>query len=221
MSRRSLSLDERLQAYLLEWGVREDPVLARLREETARLEQADMQISPEQGRLMALLVELLGARRAIEVGTFTGYSALCVASALPEDGRLVACDVSEEWTAIARRYWAEAGLADRIELRLGPAAGTLDALLGEGAADGFDFAFVDADKAGYLGYYEQLVRLVRPGGLIAFDNTLWSGRVADPAATDPDTEALRRLNRRLLEDERVTLSVVPIGDGLSLARRRP
>jgi predicted O-methyltransferase YrrM len=220
MSPRSLSLDDRLQQYLLAHGVRETPLLARLREETSHLEQARMQISPEQGQLMTLLVELLGARRALEVGTFTGYSALCVAAALPPDGRLIACDVSEEWTAIARRYWAEAGLADRIELRLGPAAETLQALLAESGADSFDFAFVDADKTGYLGYYERLLQLVRPGGLIAFDNTLWSGRVADPEATDPDTRALRELNERLLGDERVSLSVIPIGDGLSLARRR-
>ena len=220
MSRRSLALDERLQQYVLSHGVRESPLLARLREETSRLEQARMQISPEQGQLMALLVELIGARRAIEVGTFTGYSALCVAGALPEDGRLIACDLSEEWTGIARRYWAEAGLAERIELRLGPANESLERLLRDGGGDAFDFAFVDADKTGYLGYYEQLLRLVRPGGLIAFDNTLWSGRVADPAADDPDTRALRELNERLLGDERVSLSLIPIGDGLSLARRR-
>lgn len=220
MSTRSLSLDDRLQQYLRAHSVREAPLLARLRDETSRLEQARMQISPEQGQLMALLTELLAARRAIEVGTFTGYSALCVAAALPADGRLIACDVSEAWTGIARRYWAEAGLADRIDLRLGPAAETLEALLREGGADGFDFAFVDADKTGYLGYYEQLLRLVRRGGLIAFDNTLWSGRVADPEATDPDTRALRELNDRLLADERISLSLIPIGDGLSLARRR-
>jgi predicted O-methyltransferase YrrM len=220
MSRRSLALDERLQQYVLSHGVRESPLLARLREETSRLEQARMQISPEQGQLMALLVELIGARRAIEVGTFTGYSALCVAGALPEDGRLIACDLSEEWTGIARRYWAEAGLAERIELRLGPAGESLERLLRDGGGDAFDFAFVDADKTGYLGYYEQLLRLVRPGGLIAFDNTLWSGRVADPAADDPDTRALREINERLLGDERVSLSLIPIGDGLSLARRR-
>jgi predicted O-methyltransferase YrrM len=220
MTRSSLVLDERLQAYLRAHSVREPPLLGRLREETAKLPEAGMQIAPEQGQLMALLAELVGARRAIEVGTFTGYSALWVAAALPPDGRLVACDLNETWTAIARRYWHEAGLADRIELRLGPAGASLDALLEEGGADGYDFAFVDADKTGYLGYYEQLLRLVRPGGLIAFDNTLWSGRVADPEAGDADTRALRELNDRLHGDQRISLSLLPIGDGLSLARRR-
>jgi len=220
MSATSLSLDPRLQEYLRARGVRETPLLARLREETSHLEQAMMQISPEQGQLMALLVELMGARRAIEVGTFTGYSALCVAAALPPDGRLIACDVSEEWTGIARRYWAEAGLADRIDLRLGPAEATLQTLLADAGAGSFDFAFVDADKTGYRAYYELLLKLVRPGGLIAFDNTLWSGRVADPEVSDPDTVALRELNDLLLGDERISLGVVPIGDGLSLARRR-
>jgi predicted O-methyltransferase YrrM len=220
MTRSSLVLDERLQAYLRAHSVREPPLLGRLREETAKLPEAGMQIAPEQGQLMALLAELVGARRAIEVGTFTGYSALWVAAALPPDGRLVACDLNETWTAIARRYWHEAGLADRIELRLGPAGASLDALLAEGGADRYDFAFVDADKTGYLGYYEQLLRLVRPGGLIAFDNTLWSGRVADPEAGDADTRALRELNDRLHGDQRISLSLLPIGDGLSLARRR-
>jgi caffeoyl-CoA O-methyltransferase len=179
-----------------------------------------MQVSPEQGQFMALLVRLLGARRCLEVGTFTGYSALACALALPPDGRLVTLDISAEWTAVARRHWLDAGVADRIDLRLGPAAGSLAALLAEGAADSFDFAFVDADKTGYDAYYELALQLVRPGGLIAFDNVLWSGRVADPNAQDADTTALRALNRKLHADARVDLSMLPIGDGLTLARRR-
>jgi caffeoyl-CoA O-methyltransferase len=179
-----------------------------------------MQISPEQGQFMALLVELMGARKTLEVGTFTGYSALVVALALPADGRVVACDVSEEWTSVARRYWDEAGVAHKIDLRLGPAWKTLESLLDEGRRHDFDFAFIDADKVNYDAYYELALELVRPGGLIAVDNTLWHGKVIDPAVTDDDTEAIRRLNAKLESDERVTLSLVPIGDGLSLARRR-
>lgn len=220
MSRRSTPLDERLYDYLLTASLREPEVLRALREETAGLDQANMQISPEQGQLMALLVELLGARRTLEVGTFTGYSALAVALALPGDGQVVACDVSEEWTAVARRWWERAGVADRIDLRLGPALDTLDRLLEEGAGGSFDFAFIDADKAGMQGYYERALRLVRTGGLVAVDNTLWHGKVADPAVDDADTEAIRRFNEKARDDERVTLSLVPIGDGLTLARKR-
>lgn len=194
--------------------------MRRLREETASMEQANMQISPEQGQFMALLVELIGARSVLEIGTFTGYSALAMAVALPENGVLVACDVSEEWTAIGRRYWEEAGVGHKIELRLAPALETLDALLAEGRAGTFDFAFIDADKEGYDAYYERALELVRLGGLIALDNTLWDGKVADPAATDVDTEAIRAINAKLALDERVTLSLIPVGDGLTLARKR-
>jgi predicted O-methyltransferase YrrM len=179
-----------------------------------------MQIAPEQGQFMALLVRLLGATRGIEVGVFTGYSSLAVALAMPPAGRLIACDISEEYTAIARRYWAAAGVAGKIELRLAPALETLDALLAEGAAGRFDFGFIDADKGGYADYYERLLALLRPGGLVAVDNTLWGGDVADPANQDPDTLAIREFNEKLRTDERVDVSLVPIGDGLTLARKR-
>ena len=220
MTRRTSHLSEELYAYLLDISLRELPVMRRLREETASMEQANMQIGPEQGQFMALLVELIGARSVLEVGTFTGYSALAMAVALPENGALVACDVSEEWTAIGRRYWEEAGVAHKIELRLAPALETLDALLAEGRTGTFDFAFIDADKEGYDAYYERALELVRLGGLIALDNTLWEGKVADPAATDVDTEAIRAINAKLVLDERVTLSLIPVGDGLTLARKR-
>jgi caffeoyl-CoA O-methyltransferase len=221
MSRRTLAMTETLYDYLLAVSVREPALLARLREETAALPGAGMQVSPEQGQFLGLLVQLLGARRALEIGVFTGYSSLVVALALPADGRLVACDVSEEWTAIARRYWAEAGVADKIDLRIGPALQTLDALLHHQQGGTFDFAFIDADKEHYADYYERALRLVRPGGLIAIDNTLWGGRVAEAAAQDASTAALRALNERLHGDERVLLSLLPIGDGLTLALRRP
>lgn len=221
MSNRTLSLDDDLYRYLQSVSLREPPVLARLREETARLPMARMQIAPEQGQFMALLLKLMNARRCLEIGTFTGYSSLVCALALPADGRLVAMDLSDEWTAMARRYWVEAGVADRIELRLGPAADSLRALLAEGQAGTFDFAFVDADKTGYAGYFEQVLELLRPGGLLAFDNVLWGGSVARPEDQEADTVALRRLNEMLLRDERIDLSLVPIGDGLSLARKRP
>ncbi len=220
MTRRTPHLPSDLRAYLVEHSVRESDVMRRLREETRGLPASNMQIGPEQGQFMALLVELIGAGNALEIGTFTGYSALAVASALPEHGRLVACDVSEEWTTIARRYWEEAGVAHKIELRLAPAAETLDALLAEGAEGRFDFAFIDADKEGYDGYYEQALKLVRTGGLIAIDNTLWEGKVVDASVTDEATEAIRCLNAKLAGDARISLSMVPIGDGLSLARVR-
>jgi caffeoyl-CoA O-methyltransferase len=220
VSRRTEPLSDELYDYLLRVSLREPELLGRLREETGALEQANMQIGPEQGQFMALLVELLGGRRTLEVGTFTGYSALAVAQALPPDGRIVACDVSEEWTRVARRYWEEAGVAHKIDLRLGPARETLEALLAEGRREDFDFAFIDADKPSYEAYYELCLELVRPGGLIAVDNTLWSGKVIDPTVTDSDTEAIRRFNEKLRVDERVTVSLVPIGDGLTLARRR-
>jgi predicted O-methyltransferase YrrM len=220
MSNRSIGLDESLQQYLLAASLREPPVLAQLRAETAGHPEVNMQIAPEQGQFMALLVRLLGATRCIEVGVFTGYSSLAVALAMPPTGRLIACDISEEYTAVARRYWAAAGVAGKIELRLAPALQTLDTLLAEGRAGGFDFGFIDADKGGYAAYYERLLELLRPGGLIAVDNTLWSGDVADPGNQDPDTVAIRKFNEKLKCDERVDLALLPIGDGLTLARKR-
>ncbi|MDJ0740812.1 MAG: class I SAM-dependent methyltransferase [Gammaproteobacteria bacterium] len=220
MTNRTLRLDDRLYDYLLANSLRETPLMRELREVTARDDMAHMQIAPEQGQLMALLVELIGARRIIEIGTFTGYSALCMAQAMPDDGRVVCCDVSEEWTSIARRFWERAGIAARIDLRIAPALDTLDALLADGRSGEFDMAFVDADKTHYADYYERCLELLRPGGLMLFDNTLWSGRVADADAHDDDTIALRRLNELLHVDERVSLSLVPIGDGLTLALRR-
>ncbi len=220
MANTTIGLSDELAAYVVEVGVREPDVLARLREETAALPQHGMQIAPEEGAFLAMLVELTGARRCIEVGTFTGYSSTVVALALPEDGHLVCCDVSEEWTSLARRYWAEAGVAEKIDLRIAPATRTLDGLLADGEESTYDFAFVDADKAGYDGYYERLLRLVRPGGLIAFDNMLWGGEVLDEHATDDDTRALRALNAKLAGDERISLCLLPVADGVTLARRR-
>ena len=220
MSSRTLSLDDRLYEYLLSHSLRELPVLRELRAETAKLAGAGMQISPEQGQLMALLVELTGTRRALEIGTFTGYSSLSVALALPADGLLVACDVSEEYTAIARRYWARAGVASRIDLRLGPAVESLHDMLAQGKAGCFDFAFIDADKQNYVEYYECCLRLLRSGGLLTIDNVLWDGQVADPSVTDSDTIAIRTLNDRVFGDERVSFSLLPVGDGLTLARKR-
>jgi caffeoyl-CoA O-methyltransferase len=220
MSNRTLSLDNALYAYLLDASLREHPVLARLRAETARHPHVNMQIAPEQCQFMALLVRLMGARRCLEIGVFTGYSSLAVALALPAEGRIMACDVSEEYTAVARRYWAEAGVAERIELRLAPALETLDALLAAGAAGSYDFAFIDADKEAYAGYYERVLQLLRPGGLVAVDNTLWDGAVADPDDQSADTLAIRAFNESLHRDDRVDLSLVPIGDGLTLARKR-
>lgn len=221
MSSRTLNLDDRLHGYLQGVSLREPDVLRRLREETARLPMAVMQISPEQGQFMAFLVRAIGARRCLEVGTFTGYSALACALALPTEGELVALDISDEWTRIARRYWDEAGLAAKIRLQLGPAAESLRRLRGEGGDGGFDFIFIDADKPGYPDYVEQGFHLLRAGGLIAIDNVLWSGLVADPDISDPDTVALRNLNASLQDDLRFDLSMLPIGDGLTLLRKRP
>jgi len=220
MAGRLLPLTDALQDYVLAHTAREHPVLAELREATAGMKHATMQIGPDQGAFMALLAKLVGARRAIEVGVFTGYSALSVALVLPEDGRLVACDVSEEWTAMARRYWEKAGVARKIELRLAPALQTLDALLAEGAAGTFDFAFIDADKSNYDGYYERVLKLLRPGGVVALDNMLWSGAVADPKVTDADTSALRALNAKIHADSRVDMALATIGDGVMLAVKR-
>jgi predicted O-methyltransferase YrrM len=218
VSRRTLTLDDRLHDYVLAHN-REHPELAKLRTATASHPRANMQISPEQGALLQMLVRLTGARHTIEIGVFTGYSALSVALALPDDGRLLACDISDEYTRVGLPYWQQAGVAHKIELRLAPALQTLDAVLAAGEAGRYDFAFIDADKANYDGYYERCLQLVRPGGLIAIDNVLWSGRVA-AESTDEDTVALQRLNRKLHGDERIDLSLLPIGDGLTLARRR-
>lgn len=220
MSRRTLDLTPQLQDYLLAHSLREHPVLAALREETATIKHGGMQIGPEQGQFMALLVQMLGARNTIEVGVFTGYSSLAVALALPEEGRVVACDLNEEWTGIARRYWEKAGVAHKIDLRLAAASRTLEQLLREGGAARYDFAFIDADKPNYAKYYEQCLRLVRPGGVIAIDNTLWSGAVADPKVHDADTDAIRALNDALHHDQRIALSLLPLGDGLTLALRK-
>jgi caffeoyl-CoA O-methyltransferase len=220
MANRSLQITDELYRYLVEHSVREPAVLARLRAATASLPQAQMQIGPDQGQLMALLARLIGAKRCIEVGVFTGYSSLAVALALPEDGRIIACDVSEEWTAVARRFWREAGVEHKIELKLQPATRTLEQLLAAGEAGRYDFAFIDADKPAYDTYYELLLQLLRPGGLIALDNTLWSGHVANPDNRDPNTLALRALNDKLHRDERIDVSLLTVGDGLTLARKR-
>ena len=219
MSRSTIQVDDTLQQYLREHSLREHPAQVALREATRSHPSAGMQIGPEQGQFMALLVKLMGARRAIEIGTFTGYSALTVALALPADGRLLACDISNEFTRVGRPFWVQAGVAHKIELVLAPALQTLDARLASGEAGSHDFAFIDADKQSYDGYYERCLALVRAGGLIAIDNTLWSGKVAHPA-DDADTAALQRLNAKLRDDDRVDLSLLPIGDGLTLARKR-
>lgn len=219
MTRQTLPLDDLLYEYLLANSLREHPELAALREATRTHPRASMQIAPEQGQLMALLVKLLGARRTIEIGVFTGYSALAVALALPDDGRILACDISDEYTRVAREYWQRAGVAHKIELVLAPAAQTLAARIAAGEAGTYDFAFIDADKTGYDGYYEQCLQLLRAGGLIAIDNVLRGGAVARPADSD-DTRALQALNAKLHRDERIDLALVPIADGLTLARKR-
>lgn len=220
MSGRTVQMTDALEAYVADLGVREPEILRRLREETAPLPQHDMQIGPVQGGLFALLVKLLDVRRYLEVGTFTGYSSLAVALAMPPDGRLVCCDVSREWTDVARRYWAEAGVADRIELRLAPAVESLDALLADGAAGSFDFIFLDADKSGYDAYYERALRLVRPNGLIALDNTLQHGRVVEEGSESENVQAIRALNRKIRDDERVDEVLLPMADGITLVRPR-
>jgi predicted O-methyltransferase YrrM len=220
VSRRSIGLEDAVHRYLLDVSLREPDVLRRLREETASRENADMQIAPEQGQFMALLVRLISAERTLEVGTFTGYSALVVSLALPPHGRVIACEISEEYAAIARRWWAEGGVAEKIEIRVAPAAETLDRMLEEGLSGRFDFAFIDADKAGYVEYWERCLLLVRRGGLIAVDNVLWDGRVADPDNDEESTNAIRAFNAHAQGDDRVDLALVPIGDGLTLARVR-
>lgn len=217
MLKKTMGLEDQLYNYFLSVSLREADILQQLRKETARLPNAIMQIAPEQGQFMALLIKLLSAKKTLEVGVFTGYSSLCVALALPKDGKIVACDVSEEYTTMARRYWQAAGVADKIDLRIAPALDTLDQLLAEGQSETFDFAFIDADKGNYDNYYERSLQLIRPGGLIAIDNVLWSGRVADSQNREGSTQKIRALNEKLHKDQRVTLSIVPIADGLTLA----
>jgi predicted O-methyltransferase YrrM len=219
MSTRTIVLTDPIYEYLLSVSLREPEALAELRAEMASHPEVNLQIAPEQGQFMALLVRLMGARRCLEIGVFTGYSSLATALALPDDGRLLACDVSEEWTAVARRYWRRAGVEHKIELRLAPALDTLDSLLADGAISTFDFVFLDADKQNYPAYYRRIYTLLRPGGLLAIDNTLWSGRLLDPHERDPDTEGIRRLNSELLRDARVDLSLLPLADGLTLVRK--
>lgn len=216
MSNRTLSIDDRLYDYLCDVAVNEPALLRQLREETAQIEYSEMQISPEQGQFMTLLIKLMGAKRAIEIGTYTGYSSICVASAMPDNGKLICCDISPQWTAIAEKYWALAKLDNKIELHTQPAEKTLQRLLDEGAEKSFDFVFIDADKQNYIMYYEMALRLLRKGGIIAVDNTLWSGAVADPENMEPGTRAIRRFNEMVKEDNRVSKSTLTIGDGLTL-----
>ena len=220
MTNRSLNLDDALYQYLLDVSLRESALLKRLREETAQLSTAHWQIAPEQGQFMALLVQISGARRILEIGTFTGYSALCMAQAMPADGRLICCDLPGAYNVIAERYWYEAGVSERIELRLAPALETLNALERGGQGESFDLIFIDADKANYPVYLEHALVLARQGGLILFDNTLWSGRVLEQSPESADTRAIQALNRGLLRDSRIDLSLLPLGDGLTLCRKR-
>lgn len=219
MSKQTLGLEQNLYDYLLSVSLREAEILTQLRQETAQMPMSRMQISPEQGQFMALLIKILGAKKTLDVGVFTGYSSLVVALSLPADGKIVACDVSEEYTSIARRYWQAAGVADKIDLHIAPALETLDNLLTVGEAGTFDFAFIDADKGNYENYYEQCLKLIRSGGLIAIDNVLWSGKVADPEIQDNQTNKIRGFNRKLHQDSRITMSLVPIADGLTLAMK--
>jgi predicted O-methyltransferase YrrM len=220
MANRIANWDDTVRDYVIELGTHETALMRRLREETASQPLAQMQIGADQGQFLGFLVKLTGARRALEIGTFTGYSALCVAQALPQDGRLICCDVSEEWTSIGRRFWREAGVDGKIDLRIAPALDTLAALEKQGEAGRFDFAFIDADKPNYDAYYEACLRLVRTGGLIAIDNVLWSGAVADPKKADESTLALKALNHKIHADERVDMCLTMIGDGLTLVRPR-
>ncbi|MDE0168265.1 MAG: class I SAM-dependent methyltransferase [bacterium] len=219
MSRDNAFIDPDLYEYILSTTLRDDPVLSDLREETAGMSEGRMQISADQGQFMGMLVKLSGASRAIEVGVFTGYSSLCVARALPEDGLLVACDISVEYTDVARRYWDRAGVAAKIDLRIGPAMETLDRMIGKGETGNFDFAFIDADKLNYPRYYDLCLQLLRSGGLLLVDNALWGGHVADPERTDDITATLRELNGRAARDPRVEVSLLPIGDGVLIARK--
>lgn len=216
MSNRTLSIDDRIYNYICDVSINESELLHQLRQETAQLEYSVMQISPEQGQFMSLLIKMIKAERAIEIGTFTGYSSICIASAMPENGHLICCDISPQWTDIAEKYWAMAGLENKITLHSRPAGETLQGLLDEGAENSFDFVFIDADKQNYIVYYEMALRLLRRGGMIAVDNTLWSGAVADPENIEPGTRAIRRFNEKIRQDDRVSSSLLTIGDGLTL-----
>jgi predicted O-methyltransferase YrrM len=220
MSSKTLFLTQALYDYMRKVSLRDQEIFRHLREETSHDPMAQMQISPEQGQFMALLIKLMGAEKALEIGVYTGYSSLCVALALPAHGRLVACDINAAWTSVARRYWTAAEVAHKVELHLAPAMETLDGLLEQGQGDTFDFVFIDADKENYDGYYERALTLLRTGGLIAIDNVFWGGRVADPGIMDKDTLSIRSLNEKLQKDDRIELSTLPIGDGLTLACRR-
>jgi predicted O-methyltransferase YrrM len=220
MSDRTINLDDQLYTYLTAVSLREPPVLQQLRTHNSEYPQGHMQVSPEQGQFMGLLLKLMGAKRVLEVGVFTGYSSLAMALALPVDGSIVACDISAEATDVARRYWQEAGVSSKIDLRIAPALETLDDLIQQGHSNSFDLAFIDADKGNYPNYYERCLQLVRPGGVIALDNVLWYGRVADPQVTDHRTTIIRQLNQQIYEDDRVELSLLPIGDGLTLVRKK-
>lgn len=220
MSTKSMGLSDELYSYLLAVSVPPDPLWERLRDETQSALGFNMQISPEQGQFMSFLMKVMNVSSAIEIGTFTGFSALTIARALPADGRLVACDVSTEWTSIAERYWKEAGVDEKIDLKIAPALDTLDIMIADGLAGTFGFAFIDADKFNYVNYYEKCLQLLYPGGVVCVDNTLWGGAVADPDIDDDDTNGIRALNRRIFEDERVNSTLIPIGDGLHLAHKK-
>jgi predicted O-methyltransferase YrrM len=220
MTKQTTGLEGTLADYIQSISLREADILKQLREETAKLSMARMQISPEQGQLMALLVQLMGAKKTLEIGVFTGYSALAVALALPDDGKVIACDISEEYTAIAKDFWERAGVSEKIDLRIAPALETLDQLISEGETGSFDLAFIDADKRNYENYYERALTLLRPGGLILIDNVLWSGKVIDPTITDKQTQAIREFNQKRHQDSRISLSLIAIADGLTLALKR-
>ena len=220
MTKQTTGLEKTLAEYIQSISLREPDILRQLREETAKLSMAQMQISPEQGQLMALLVQLMGAKKTLEIGVFTGYSALAVALALPNDGKMIACDISEEYTAIAKDFWTRAGVSEKIDVRIAPALETLETLITEGEAGSFDLAFIDADKRNYENYYARALTLLRPGGLILLDNVLWSGKVTDPTITDKQTQAIREFNQKLHQDSRISLSLIAIADGLTLALKR-
>tara|TARA_B100000945_G_scaffold316078_1_gene316319 strand:- start:229 stop:891 length:663 start_codon:yes stop_codon:yes gene_type:complete len=220
MSNQTISITDSIYKYLCENSLREDEVLSSLRAYTYRMQQRNMQISPEQGQFMQLLIKLMGAKNTIEIGVFTGYSSLCVALALPLDGKIIACDISTKYTDIAEKYWKDANVRDKIDLRIGPALDTLQKLIDKGLSNTFDFSFIDADKINYDNYYELSLKLLRPGGLIAIDNVLWSGDVVDERINDIDTESIRSLNKKIYIDKRVDVSILPIGDGLTLALKK-
>ena len=220
MSNQTISITDSIYKYLCENSLREDEVLSSLRAYTYRMQQRNMQISPEQGQFMQLLIKLMGAKNTIEIGVFTGYSSLCVALALPLDGKIIACDISTKYTDIAEKYWKDANVRDKIDLRIGPALDTLQKLIDKGLSNTFDFSFIDADKINYDNYYELSLKLLRPGGLIAIDNVLWSGDVVDERINDIDSESIRSLNKKIYIDKRVDISILPIGDGLTLALKK-